>query len=192
METGLAGAAGGVVPQVWFSEDGGQLFARTARGAAFVTADFDTWSAAPFDAVRRELPLQRAPATLPEAGMNVREGGGGRLYAFGAHVYSSENGGRTWINLTAFEGRSVIGDGQRDLAVSPRDPLFVAVGNSAGVWVSHDGGLSWNGLNEALPNLSVRALLPRNEVLVEGLGTARLHGRAGWLLRDGEAACCWP
>jgi uncharacterized protein (TIGR03437 family) len=187
VETGLAGAVGGIVPQVWFSEDGAQLFARTARGVAFVTADFDTWTAAPLDAARRELPLQRAPVTLPEAGMNIREGGGGRLYAFGTHVYASENGGRTWINLTAFNGRSVIGDGQRDLAVSPRDPLFVAVGNSAGVWASHDGGLSWSGLNEGLPNLSVRALLPRNEVLVEGLGTAGLNGRAGWLLRDGDA-----
>ena len=186
VETGLAGAAGGIVPQVWFSEDGAQLFARTVRGVAFVTADFESWTAAPLDAARRELPLQRAPVTLPEAGMNVREGGGGRLYAFGLQVYASEDEGRTWINLTAFNGRSVIGDGQRDLTVSPRDPLFVAVANGAGVWASHDGGLSWSGLNDGLPNLRVKALLPKNEVLVEGLGTAALYGRAGWVRRGGD------
>ena len=188
VETGLAGAAGGIVPQVWFSEDGAQLFARTVRGVAFVTADFESWTVAPVDAARRELPLQRAPVTLPEAAMNVREGGGGRLYAFGLHVYASEDEGRAWINLTAFNGRSVIGDGQRDLAVSPRDPLFVAVANGAGVWASHDGGLSWSGLNDGLPNLHVSALLPKNEVLVEGLGTAALNGRAGWVLRRGDTA----
>ncbi len=113
--------------------------------------------------------------------MSVRASGTGRIYAFGAQIYASEDGGRSWINLTAFEGHSVIGDGQHDLAVSPLDPLFIAVANDEGVWASHDGGISWNGLNEDLPNLPVRSLLPKHGLAVERLGTAEFVSRAGWV-----------
>ncbi len=181
IETGLAGSAGGAVRQVWFAEDGTQLFVRTDRSLAFVTTDFETWISAPANAARWEMPLQRAPATLPERQVNLREGGGGRLYAFGTQVYASEDDGRTWINLTAFNGRSIIGEAQHDVAISPRDPLFVAVANDSGVWASRDGGLSWNGLNDGLPNLPVRALLPGNGITVEKMGTAVLHGRKRWM-----------
>lgn len=184
VETGLAGAAGGPVRQVWFSEDGTQLFAHTTRGLSFVTTDFETWTAAPPDAAHWEMPLQRSPAKLPEAQMSLREGGGGRLYAFGRQVYASQDDGRTWIDLTSFNGRSIIGEGPRDVSVSPRDPLSIAVGNDSGIWLSRDGGLSWNGLNDDLPNLPVRALLPGNSVLVDGLGTVAMHGRARWTLDD--------
>ncbi len=187
VETGLAGAAGGPVRQVWFSEDGAQLFVRTGRGSSFVTTDFETWAAAPPNALRSDMPLQRAPAKLPETQMNLREGGGGRLYAFGRQVYASQDDGRTWIDLTSFNGRSIIGEAPHDVAVSPRDPLSIAVGNDSGIWLSRDGGLSWNGLNDDLPNLPVRALLPDNSVLVEGLGTASLRGRTRWTLGDSSS-----
>lgn len=186
VDTGLAGAAGGPVRQVWFSEEGTQLFARTDRSLAFVTTDFESWNSAPADSARWEMPLQRAPAKLPERQVNLREGGGGRLYAFGGHVYASEDDGRTWINLTAFNGRSIIGEGQHDVAISPRDPLFVVVGNDSGVWASRDGGLSWSGLNDGLPNLPVRALLPGNGIAVEKMGTAALQGRARWTAREDQ------
>jgi len=186
VETGLAGPAGGPVAQVWFSEDSVQLYARTPLGLTFVTRDLETWTAAPADTPRREASLDRAPARLPEVHINLRAGGAGRLYAFASQVYSSEDGGRTWINLTAFNGRSVIGEGQHDLAVSGRDPQLVVVANDAGLWCSHDGGLSWTGLNEGLPNLPVRGLLPDNAIFIERIGSAKLDRHAGWVSAAGE------
>src|SRR5258708_30131504 len=63
------------------------------------------------------------------------------------------------MNMTAFADTSVIGSGQHDFAVSPRDPDLLIVANDHGVWRSADGGLSWSGLNQTLPNLPVRRIL---------------------------------
>jgi uncharacterized protein (TIGR03437 family) len=48
---------------------------------------------------------------------------------------------------------SIIGDGLRDLAVSPTNEDEIVVAGSAGVFRSVDGGRSWSSLNESLPNL---------------------------------------
>src|SRR5262249_42100773 len=61
--------------------------------------------------------------------------------------------GLSWSNLTAYKGASILGSGLADLAPSPRDSDEVTVASASGVWRSVDGGLSWNGLNESLPNL---------------------------------------
>ena len=52
-----------------------------------------------------------------------------------------------------------MGDGLSDVAVSPRDPDEVVVASLHGIWRSLDGGLSWTGLNEFLPNLPSGRLL---------------------------------
>jgi uncharacterized protein (TIGR03437 family) len=98
------------------------------------------------------------------------------MFALAAHLYRSDNAGSFWTNLTAFGEASVIGSGQHDLAVSPRDPDLLIVANDYGVWRSADGGLSWSGLNQSLPNLRVRKILATpaglagTRVLVEGAG----------------------
>jgi uncharacterized protein (TIGR03437 family) len=103
-----------------------------------------------------------------------------RLYALANQVYESEDGGRTWTNLSAYKNESVIGPGQHDLAVSPVDAQQLVVANERGVWRSLDGGMSWTGLNRFLPNLTVRRILsaPANgrgvEVEIDGLGAAEL------------------
>ena len=181
MATGLAGPAGGPVTAVWFSESGDRLYARTGRGLTYVTNDYETWAAAP-QTERRPEPLpERADGPLPERVTALRAAGARKLYAFGAQVYSLENGGKSWVNLTAFAGRSIIGENPHDLAVSPGDAELIAVANDAGVWCSHDGGLSWTGLNSGLPNLPVKALLPEGGIAVEGIGDAILQGSAGWV-----------
>ena len=181
IEIGLAALAGGPVAQVWFSDDGSRLFAKTQSDLTFVTSDFETWTAAPPDSQRPDLFLDRAPFKVPESKSTFRQAGAGRIYAFGDQIYSTDDGGRTWLNLTALNGHSVIGEGQHDLAASPADPLFIAVANDEGVWASHDGGLSWNGLNDNLPNLPVRTLLPKTGIEVDRLGSASFNGRAGWV-----------
>ena len=72
-------------------------------------------------------------------------------------LYRSDDGGRSWANLTAFQTESVIGGGQHDVAVSPGDPDQIVVANDFGVWRSMDGGLSWSGLNQRLPEPARRA-----------------------------------
>jgi uncharacterized protein (TIGR03437 family) len=139
--------------------------------------DFENWTVAPPDAAApREQPPVSALHHLPESHALIRAGRDGRTYALGANVYASEDGGRTWIDLTGYNNRSVIGAGEHDLAVSPRDPQLIVVANDFGVWRSNDGGLSWSGLNENLPNLAVREIVSASSSLaamqlaVSGMG----------------------
>ena len=52
-----------------------------------------------------------------------------------------------------------MGAGLAAVAVSPSDPDEVTVASATGVWRSLDGGLSWTGLNDFLPNLPSGHLL---------------------------------
>ena len=159
LDLSLASVATGPVERVWFSEDGVRLFVRTGLKRTYSTSDFEHWQIAA-DAVIPEaaaglvkvLPESRAKsktsATVPT-----------RIYAVGRHGYRSDDGGYTWTNLTAFQNRSIIGDGLADVAVSPKDPDLVVIAGGQGVWRSLDGGLSWTGLNHGLPNLPVHRIL---------------------------------
>jgi uncharacterized protein (TIGR03437 family) len=177
VEIGLASPVTGPVAAVWFSPDGAQLFARTQAGTVFVSGDLENWTLAPANTPLREPLPAPASTRLPEPRALLRAGREGRTYALGANVYASEDGGRTWINLTGYNNKSVIGAGGHDLAVSPRDAQLLVVANDFGVWRSNDGGLSWSCLNENLPNLSVHEIvdaavpLSALHVAVNGIGT---------------------
>ncbi|MCU1337005.1 MAG: hypothetical protein JWO19_2586 [Bryobacterales bacterium] len=153
----LAGLATGPVDRVWFSPAGDRLLIRVTRASAiktFETNDFDQWSAASANTIAPAIPEGRS-INLPENGAQVRNPAGltPRVYAFGRFVYRSDNSGKNWDNLTAFHGLSIIGDGLRDLAVSPANEDEIVVAGSAGIFRSMDGGKSWSSLNESLPNL---------------------------------------
>lgn len=159
-EARLPSPATGPAERVWHSQDGGRLFIRTASGSVFAAdAEGGDWQPAPTAAPPDEPPPQ-VSASLPEAGAVVRaaDSYGVRLYAFGRDVHRSEDAGKSWENLTRWRDESILGDGIRDLAVAPGNPDVVVVVNEFGVWRSADGGLSWYGLNEGLPNLPVRRL----------------------------------
>ena len=99
-----------------------------------------------------------------------------RLYAYGGQVFRSDDGGTSWANVTSFGRRSIIGGEVADLAVSPLDAEDVVAVNGAGVWRSLDGGVSWAGLNDSLPNLPGRRILP----LPRGAAGVRLlAGKSG-------------
>ena len=160
VELGLADLATGPVDRVWYSATGESLRIRTGLGRNFETVDFDTWQALPTDALVPTAPQETAP-TLPEDGARVRIAPRDalRVYAFGRFVYRSEDGGKHWENITGYKGASIIGDGLRDLAVSPVHADEIIVAGGAGVFRSLDGGRSWHGLNAALPNLPGPRLL---------------------------------
>jgi uncharacterized protein (TIGR03437 family) len=122
----------------------------------FQTNDFESWQLA--DAVP---PAESGRLTNePETGARLRPARGSRfLYAVGHSAFRSEDDGRSWRNLTQFRGQSLIGPGLADLAVSPTDPEEIVAAGQAGVWRSVDGGLSWAGLNDGLPNLPARRIV---------------------------------
>jgi uncharacterized protein (TIGR03437 family) len=154
----LASPATGPVDRVWFNSDGGLLYARTRSGKVFQTPDFETWTAAA-SAAQPSEPMPGMAVRVPEPGARVIAMPGSRLFSLGRQLMRSEDEGRTWVNLTGFKADSVIGSVQRSVAVSPANPDQVVVANDYGVWRSMDGGLSWAGLNQSLPNLLVRRIV---------------------------------
>ncbi len=164
LELALPAPASGPVERVWYSADGARLFLRTGSGRVFETTDFEKWQPA------RGIP----PAEEGDGAMRAAPADSLRRYRFGSQVLRSDDGGLTWAEQTAHDGESVLGAPVADLAVSPRDPDEVVASNEFGVWRSLDGGVSWSGLNEALPNLPVRRLvaLPEGPRGVRGLTPA--------------------
>ncbi len=178
----LAAPATGPVDEVWFGQEGRILYARTRSGKVFETADFESWTVAAAPVPRSDASIAVAAERLPVSNAVLRASPADtrHIFALGDQLYASEDGGHTWTNLTAYHGESVIGSGQRDLAISPLDAGQLVVANDFGVWRSLDGGLSWTGLNRFLPNLSVQRILatPANgrgvEVQIDGIGAAEL------------------
>lgn len=177
MDLALASPATGPVSRVWFSADGSRLYALSAAGRVFESDDLETWKASvnpPAPPPDLSSSLVRPP--VPGAKLFTHPQNSTILFALSAQLYRSGDAGASWTNLTALGDASVIGPGQHDLAVSPRDPDLVIVANDAGVWRSADGGLSWSGLNQSLPNLRVRKILATplglagTRVLVDGHG----------------------
>jgi uncharacterized protein (TIGR03437 family) len=176
MDLALASPATGPVSRVWFSADGSRLFALTANGRVFESQDLETWSASANPSAPSDAGSEVGKPPVSGARVYADPRNSQRVFALAAHLYRSDNAGSSWTNLTAFGEASVIGSGQHDLAVSPRDPDLLIVANDYGVWRSADGGLSWSGLNQSLPNLRVRRILATpagmagTRVLVEGAG----------------------
>ena len=179
MDLLLASPATGPVDRVWFSENGGTLYARTRSGKVFETSDYQVWL--PSQNVVEPAAQPVPPVVrVPENGVRLVSVGFGQVYAAGQQLFRSEDGGRSWANLTAFKTDSVIGLGQRSVAVSPVNQDQIVVANEFGVWRSMDGGLSWAGLNELLPNLRIKRILatPKGtagtRVEIEGVGAMEL------------------
>ena len=182
----LAEPASGPVSSTWYAAGASALLAQTVSGRIFETTDFVHWrlnttATAPSPGFSNAgLPL-----SLPEAGAKVQPASG-RLYAMGSqNLYTSEDSGRTWLNLTGFNNRSVIGGGFNALAISPANPQEISAANLFGVWRSLDGGLTWQGLNEDLPNLTVRKWLGHRTILLAD-GTLAEAGPGGWSPTQGS------
>jgi uncharacterized protein (TIGR03437 family) len=184
---GLAGAASGPVAAIWYTAGTRRLLVETAAGRVFETADFVHWrlNTDPRDpAAAVQNSGLGGTAALPEAGAKV-QAAGARLYAVGpSNLYASDDSGRTWLNLTGYNNRSVIGDGFTGLATAPENPQEISATNRFGVWRSLDGGLSWRSLNEDLPNLTVRKLIDRRTALLAD-GTVAQVQMGAWTPVEG-------
>jgi photosystem II stability/assembly factor-like uncharacterized protein len=197
LDLSLADLATGPVARVWYSGDGNTLYALTSPGKTFATSDFETWRAStavpppPVDALPGRSPAPESAARLRAVASQPAS-----LYAFSRFVYRTKDGGINWENLTAYRTQSLIGENLRDLAVSPRDGEEVTVASGAGVFRSLDGGKSWSGLNEGLPNMPGARIrkVPAEErgVQLELPGAAMVEWQPGektaWRLIDSSTA----
>jgi len=163
LDQALAGTASGPCKRVWYGP-GGMLLVQTASGRVYQTADLESWR--PSNALVPPAGANAAVGILPEAGAQTRALGGdnSRVYAFGEYVYRSEDGGKHWENATVYRGASLdgislIGGAVADLAIAPGNSDEIVTAGAAGVFRSVDGGRSWSGLNEDLPNLPATRLL---------------------------------
>jgi uncharacterized protein (TIGR03437 family) len=120
---------------------------------------------------------------LPEEGAQTRAAAGdpGRIYAFGSFVYRSDDGGAHWENVSGFRGASLIGIALRDLVIAPGNSDEIVAAGAAGVFRSADGGRSWSGLNEGLPNLPATRLL-----------NLPVGDRGARIALENDAAVEWP
>ncbi len=185
LNEGLAGPASGPIGTIWYAAGSRGLLARTESGRIFETNDFVHWRLNTLAASPTQPSGNTAVAdSLPEPDAKVQSAGG-RLYAEGAsNLYASEDSGGTWVNLTGFNNRSVIGGGFTGLAISPSNPQEISAANQFGVWRSLDGGLSWQSLNEDLPNLVVRRLIDRRTVALAD-GTLAAVNLGAWAPAEG-------
>ena len=181
----LAGAASGPCKRVWYGP-GGVLYVQTASGRVYRTADLESWQAS--NAQVPPAGINAAVRILPEPGAQTRAfpGDSSRVYAFGEYVYRSEDGGAHWENATIYRGdspgaTSLIGGAVADLAIAPGNSDEIVTAGAAGVFRSTDGGRSWSGLNEDLPNLPATRLLD----LPVGDQGARIG-------LNNDAAAAWP
>jgi len=156
IELMLAAPASGPVERVWYSPDGSRLYLRTGSGITFETGDYEKWRRVAV-APPPEPDHAPVPASTPAGSLGVRSNPANpmRFYSLGAEVERSDDGGQSWTGMTTFRKLSIIGNGMHDLAVSPRDPDELVVANDEGAWRSLDGGVTWAGLNDTLPNLPV-------------------------------------
>ena len=190
VEVPLAAPATGAVDAVWYSADGAHLYAHVKSGGIFETVDFENWTpavSAPPPAPGTPAPVERVPE--PNARLMAAPATPGKVFALGDHIFRSDDGGQSWLNLTAYRSESVIGRGQHSLAISPADSDQVVVANDYGIWRSVDGGLSWSGLNQWLPALHVRRILSTPDgaagarILVDGYGPLEWQpaDTGGWM-----------
>ena len=189
ISAGLAGPAGDAVEDAWFSADGQRLYVPLRAAGVWASSDTGlTWARAerPGDDLRASLEATKQPGS---ASVSVRNPYRASVhYMLGEHLLRSDDGGRAWTNLTRTAGGSVIGRWQSALAISPANAELIVVGNSRGLWKSHDAGVSWASLNHRLPNFpSVRFLDGRSggaPRLASHLGTLELYragGPPGWI-----------
>ncbi len=94
---------------------------------------------------------------------------------FSPYLWKSTDCGRTWLNIAANIPSGPINVIRED----PRNPQVLYVGTDLGVYVSVDGGQSWDVLANNLPTTFVHDLIihPREDIMV-----IATHGRGMFAL----------
>jgi photosystem II stability/assembly factor-like uncharacterized protein len=155
--------------------DSKRVYVGTENGGFFRSRDGgETWSA------------NLASATLPGHSItridSTEKLGADFLFVtvanFGhSHVFCSRDGGKTWEDVDKGRLPDVP---HHAVVIRPDQPQTVYVGNDAGVFVSHDFGVTWENMTQNLPNVSIVDLVLQEK---DGTLSAATYGRSLWRTR---------
>ena len=152
----------------------GLIYAGTDDGRAHVTKDGGkTWIEITEGLVRNKW-ISRVVASKYSLGTVYLTQNGKRDDDFAAYIWKSDDYGKTWQD---FSGNIPLGP-VNVIREDPIDKNILYVGTDIGVYVTKDGGKSWELLGD-LPSTYVHDLIihPRDNILV-----IATHGRGMWVL----------
>lgn len=151
---GLAGPAGGVVADVAFAVDGRTLTASADNGRTWTSLDGgESWTPASGLLGPRVVPDEAAAdAPEPDARIVRHPFRAGTFFALARSLWLSVDDGGSWVEIAGSDDAPLIGVEQRAIAFDPLNADRIFVANAFGLWRSSDLGMTWYGLNAALPN----------------------------------------
>ena len=143
--------------RVWVTKDGGKKWEEIVAGLPF-----QKW-------VSRLVASQYAVGTVYLAQNGKRDDD------FAPYVWKSTDYGKTWVDISKGIPLGPVNVIRED----PVDRNILYVGTDIGVYVSKDGGQTWNVLGGNLPSAYVHDLIihPRDNIIV-----VATHGRGMWAL----------
>jgi len=143
--------------RVWVTKDGGKKWEEIVAGLPF-----QKW-------VSRLVASQYAVGTVYMAQNGKRDDD------FAPYVWKSTDYGKTWVDISKGIPLGPVNVIRED----PVDRKILYVGTDVGVYVSTDGGQTWNVLGGNLPSAYVHDLIihPRDNIIV-----VATHGRGMWAL----------
>ncbi len=153
----------------------GVIYAGTDDGRVWMTKN----SGADWNEINKGLPYRKwvsqIEASLFDEGTVYMTQNGKHDDDFAAYVWKSEDYGQTWIDISANIPCGPVNVIRED----PQNENILYVGTDFGVYVSLNGGESWESLPGELPTTYVHDLVihPRDDIAV--IGT---HGRGMWAL----------
>ncbi len=103
----------------------------------------------------------------------------------GAHVWKTMNGGASWSSIDGAGAGAVPDIPVNCIVVDPTNPVRLFIGTDLGVFVTTNGGASWNLENTGFANAPVESLSLNT---VNGVTTlyAFTHGRGAWRIALGS------
>lgn len=106
----------------------------------------------------------------------------------GAHVWRTMDGGASWGSIDGFGASGLPDVPVNCIAIDPLNAARLFVGTDMGVFVSTDGGGSWNVENTGFANVSVSSLTAQMNNGVTNL-YAFTYGRGAWRVTLGGSSC---
>jgi hypothetical protein len=155
--------------------NGDLIYAGTDDGKVHITKDGGkTWKP-----IMRGLPFQKWISRIVASAFNMgtiyMTQNGKRDDDFSAYVWKSSDFGETWEDIS---GNIPLGP-VNVIREDPVDRNILYVGTDVGVYVTKDGGKTWNVLGKNLPSCYVHDLIihPRDNIIV-----IATHGRGMWAI----------
>jgi hypothetical protein len=153
----------------------GLIYVGTDDGRVHVTKDSGiTWTELTGHVPQKKW-ISRLAASAFDLGTVYMSQNGKRDDDFAAYVWKSTNFGKTWKDISGNIPCGPVNVIRED----PKNKNILYVGTDFGVYVSIDGGKSWQVLPNNLPTTYVHDLVihPRDSILV-----AATHGRGMWAM----------